>query len=373
MPKDTRVQHFDEKAGDYKPERKQLHAQIVKKFLEGKQPPPPGQQKVAIVMMGGTASGKTTTAKRMLGDKFANFVNVNADDVKEQLPEYQQGIKASARDAAASTHDESADVAEDVLNEGVKNGHNLLVDGTGKTAHKHIKRVQDLQKLGYHVHLMATDLDPEEAVNRAKIRAEQEGRYVPVGEHGHPDIVRPMYQAIPKNFETVARTADEFSMYNTREGYPEAVWSGRKGQQDTHHNPQFVQWFQQQHGAGAAQPAGQPGGQPIMAKSETGKQQPAPEAQQPAQPYMTGDEMRANLAKVAPEEWAKEPEFAPQGEAVHAPGHGAWWPTEDIDYEIGHKDRPSTRKRKAAAGAQGEQGEQAKPKFTIKDKGRGGE
>lgn len=382
MPKDTQKHWMDPAAGDYKPERKKLHDQIVAKFLEGKQAPPPGQ-KVAVVMMGGTASGKTTLAKNFLGDKFDQFANVNPDDVKEHLPEYQKGVAASAKDAAFSTHEESADVSERVLQEGIAKGLNLLVDGTGKTAHKHIKRVQDLQAKGYQVHLLMPDVDPEEAVRRSNARAEATGRYVPTGEPppGHPDIVRPMYQAIPKNFETIARHADQFVLYDTRQGSPRPVWSGKKGAQDTVHDPQFVSWFKQQHGQAQQQaPAAtamQQGGQPAMMKSETGKPAPQPQAQpaQPApmgQPFISIEEGMANTAKAKPEDWKEEWEGKP---AEHAPGEGAVWPVDDVDYDLDSKVPQSIRKQQANGGAQPGEGEQdqAKPKFTIKDKGRGEE
>lgn len=391
MPKDTQKHWMDPATGDYKPERKKLHDQIVGKFLAGKQAPPPGQ-KVAVVMMGGTASGKSTLAKNFLGDKFDQFVNVNPDDVKDHLPEYQKGVAASAKDAAFSSHEESADVSERVLKEGVANGLNVLVDGTGKNAEKHIKRVQDLQAKGYQVHLLMPDVDTEEAIRRSNARAEKRGRYVPTGEPppGHPDIVRPMYQVIPKNFETVARNADGFTLYDTRQGFPRPVWSGGKGQQDQVHDPQFVAWFKQQHGQ-APQPqqqvpaatAMQQGGQPAMAKSETGKPAPQPQAQPVPQsgsqaPSAPGflqsfmAEGMANTTKAKPEDWKEEWEGKP---AEHAPGEGAVWPVDDVDYDLDSKVPQSVRKQQANGGAQSNEGEKpaGKPRFTIKGNGRGGE
>jgi hypothetical protein len=77
----------------------------------------------------------------------------------------------------------------------------------------------------------------------------------------------------------------------------------------------------------------------------------------------------ANTAKAKPEDWKEEWEGKP---AEHAPGEGAVWPVEDVDYDLDSKVPQSVRKQQANGGAQPDEAEQpkGKPRFTIKDRGR---
>lgn len=265
MPKRTVDEHrirvekdpkTSDKIGVYKKSRKAVHDGIINDFLKGKKAPPADTQKVAVVMMGGPASGKTTLVKTVLGEKFSDFVNVNPDDVKEQLPEYNKGLNLgskegkpiSAKDTALMVHDESSDVAGEVHRRAVKQGLNLVIDGTGKDAPKHIARINKLKEQGYHVMLLMPTIPTDMAVGRSRDRAARSGRYVPDGPPppGSPDIIRPAHSAVTKNFEKVARSADEFSLWDSDQPMgkpPIRKWSGGTGVGDTIIDQRFVDEF----------------------------------------------------------------------------------------------------------------------------------
>ncbi len=238
----------------YRTERQGLHRELIDSFFVSPatgnkvKKPPAGAQKVAFVMMGGTASGKTTAVKRLLGVEKGSeiedkgFVNFNPDDVKERLPEYKESInfehegkKVTARDAAFMVHEESSDIAHEVLEKALDEGYNVVVDGTGKNADKHIKTIERLKRLGYRVQLVMPDVDVEGsdgAATRAINRAEGSGRFVPMGPPppGTPDILRDIHYQIPANFERVAAAADEFTLFDGRGFPPEIKYKGAKGQ-----------------------------------------------------------------------------------------------------------------------------------------------
>jgi predicted ABC-type ATPase len=248
MPKQTRdkyakVEKVTGKDGKthekvtYTKGRQSLHADIVNKFLAGKKPADEGQQKVAVVMMGGPASGKTSLVRGILGERFDDFVNVNPDDVKEDIPEYNDAVSQDARDAAYMAHEESSDIAGVVKQEAEEGGYNIIVDGTGKDASKHIGTIKDLQSKGYRIMLLMPDVGMQEAVNRVEDRATKTGRYVP------EDIVRMAHAKIPGNFEKIARESDEFALYNSRGRPPEVMWEGGKDKEDTVHDEGFVDKF----------------------------------------------------------------------------------------------------------------------------------
>ncbi|GAG30724.1 unnamed protein product, partial [marine sediment metagenome] len=198
------------------------------------------------------ASGKTSMVRQLLGEKFETFVSVNPDDVKEQMPEYNEalefeveGKKTSAKDASAMCHEESSDIASDIYDKAVTQGLSMIIDGTGAKGERHRDRIQALKDAGYHVQLMMPDLDPELAVQRAEDRAEETGRWVPTGPPppGTPDIVRKIYGKVPQNFEPLARLADEFALFDTTTFPPTVKWTGAQGQEDVVHDIGFLERF----------------------------------------------------------------------------------------------------------------------------------
>jgi predicted ABC-type ATPase len=240
----TEEMHWDKAGGGYTPKRKQLHDQIVAKALAGKTPSPDGER-VAIVMMGGTASGKSTML-RQSGEGGDNFVHVDADDIKESLPEYQQALAVKYRGAAGLAHEESSSLAKRVAREAIDKGHDVVLDGTGANAKKFEKQIKDLQEKGYHIKLMMPDQDPEKAMADAVTRAEKTGRWVPV------HFIESAYGSIPHNFKKMAALADEASLYDRRQpvgGASKKVWEKAADGTETAHDEAFWAGYPEaQHG-----------------------------------------------------------------------------------------------------------------------------
>jgi predicted ABC-type ATPase len=241
LPTSTADAHFERDDNGRllkpKPQRKALHDKIVSTFSDHVKPPPSTQAPVAIVMMGGPASGKSSIAS---GIPKEHFVNCNSDDVKELIPEYQEAVKKSAKNAARMAHEESNYVMQQVRNQALKDRKNILMDGTGKEADKYLAFIQTLKKNGYHVHVMMPDLDKDEAKKRATARAEVTGRWVP------EEIIDKAYDAIPQNFEPIARAGDDFSLYDANGRPPRLVWS-KVGDKETVHDHGYVERFKSRH------------------------------------------------------------------------------------------------------------------------------
>lgn len=298
LPKTTAKEHKNPD-GSYKAERRPLHDKIMNKFFEKAKRPAENQQKVAIVLMGGPASGKTSMVKQLVGDKFDDFVNVNPDDVKEEMPEYNDaldfmldGKRTSARDAAFMCHEESSELASEIYKRGVAGGFNLIVDGTGRKAKRHMKRIKELRDAGYHVQVLMPDVDVDVAVKRVGDRAEETGRFVPMGPppQNTPDVVRDTYNEVPKNFETIARMADEFVLFELNKFPPTKKWSGKQGQPDVVYDPAFIKKFSAKAGVEIRKSGG-------MEKSEY------------KTPYVTMDEMFENAKKPMKKEKPKKKKF----------------------------------------------------------------
>jgi predicted ABC-type ATPase len=241
LPEDTQKAF---KHGDsYTPERAALHEKIKASFLAHVPPVPKDQQPVAVVMMGGSASGKSTVVKHLLGDAGkTDFVNANPDDVKEQLPEYKKGIGEhggpSAKDTAASVHEESSDIAEEVRNSAIADRKNLILDGTGRNADKYAKKIEQLRAAGYHVRLVMVHVDINGARARAVQRAERSGRWVPDA------FVEEAHHVIPGNFEKIAKSADEAVLIDNNGRPPKSVLE-LQGDQRRVLDESFVKEFEQ--------------------------------------------------------------------------------------------------------------------------------
>lgn len=253
LPADTQKHYQTE--GHYHPERKVLHEHIMSKFLDHVPSVPENQTPTAVVMMGGSGAGKGTILRHVLQDHH-DFVNINPDDVKEELPEYQHAINLghggmkgvmqdrklshkekaqkvsemarqdkgtgephSARDAALSVHEESSDVAGEIHRRAVQGRKNLILDGTGKNAEKYGKKIEELKAAGYHVRLLMPHIDMGEAKKRVKERADRSGRYVP------DEFVEEAHHVIPGNFERLAAKAHEAVLFNNNKKPPDPVWT----------------------------------------------------------------------------------------------------------------------------------------------------
>lgn len=241
LPEDTQKAFKHE--GKYTPERAALHEKIMASFLEHVPGVPRGRQPVAVVMMGGPASGKSTVVKHLLGEDYgADFVNVNPDDVKDHLPEYLRGIGAhggpSARDAAASVHEESSEIAEEIRKLAVSARKNLVLDGTGKNAEKYAAKLEQFRAAGYHVRLVMVHTDMDAARERAAQRSEHKGRWVPDA------FVEEAHHVIPGNFEKIAKAADEAVLVDNN-GQPPKVALELEGSARRVRDEKFVKQFEE--------------------------------------------------------------------------------------------------------------------------------
>lgn len=198
------------------PERvAEVHNKVYKKAFENAKPTPEGAKRRAILTMGAPASGKSSVVGDMVN---ADWVKVDPDWVKEQLPEYKTALAASAKDAAKMAHEESSYVAKQIRDRALAEGYPVMIDGTGRNPDTYSNLIDKLHKNGYEVTLVMADLDEETGHARMEKRAEATGRYVP------PRFVTDAYRNIPGNFEKFAHKADSFKLVDTRGVVPKVVW-----------------------------------------------------------------------------------------------------------------------------------------------------
>ncbi len=249
LPKGMREQtwmgHYDKEPWEggvcTDPERIRLHEDIERKALDVK-PAGPNEQKLAIMTMGAPASGKGAV---LSGFDRSKFVGIDPDDIKAQLPEYKRATQDRANTytkAAPMAHEESTDIAKEILAKAIKAGNHVIVDGTGMDADKYIAKIKTLQAAGYHVHVAMAHLDEEEGIKRLIKRADITGRLVPV------DLARGAYKSIPPNFERISRMADSAALYDNSGADPRKVFETSKKGGDVVHDPAFMTTFRKRYG-----------------------------------------------------------------------------------------------------------------------------
>jgi predicted ABC-type ATPase len=148
-------------------------------MLDRHRPSPAGRRR-AVFTAGGAASGKSTVLQYRRDIIPANAVVIDADAVKQQLPDYTTLTKEGDRYAAAAVHEESSFIAQRLREQAVRRGIDLVVDtvGGGRPG-VFAGKLRELHDAGYHVTVLFVDAPVAAAIQRAADRARSTGRAVP--------------------------------------------------------------------------------------------------------------------------------------------------------------------------------------------------
>ena len=114
-----------------------------------------------------------------------NYVVVNPDDIKINLPDYKKIEQAGDWRAAKQTHEESSDIARALQNQAVKERRHIIVDRTIGNVEKALEDIRYFKEQGYEVHLYGVTIDPSEAIIRGVERYYGSGRLTYM-----PDLVK---------------------------------------------------------------------------------------------------------------------------------------------------------------------------------------
>jgi predicted ABC-type ATPase len=209
--------------GEYTPERKKLHAQIVADIVASAGDTPPGEKPTVIIMGGGSAAGKSTLRDHLILPGMAQLgykpAIVDCDDVKEKIPEFKDFKRQDRSTAALRVHEESSDIASAATDQLVKAGKSFIMDGTMKNAGKYKRRIEQFRKAGYEVQIIIADAPLHEAFRRANARADETGREVPL------DIIRESHAAVPRSLEELKGLVDDFAVFDTTGDSPGLIHS----------------------------------------------------------------------------------------------------------------------------------------------------
>lgn len=231
-PKDSLEAHT-RPDGTLDPERAALYQRIVNDILKGHQPQ---EHPVATFFGGGPAAGKSTALKATAPDSAL----IDSDDIKARLPEYQQMVAAGDPKAASYVHEESSALSKQVMREAQNRRLNYVLDGTGDSSiEKMAGKVNDAKKHGYMTEGKYVTVGTDEAVRRAKARAEATGRHVP------ETFIRETHAAVSHTFGKAAKMGlfDRSELWDTSHHTPRLIAGKEPGQQFAVHDQAGWQAF----------------------------------------------------------------------------------------------------------------------------------
>lgn len=192
--------------GTFTPERQALHDDIVARHLEGIRSVPKNQKPVYEMLGGGAGAGKSTVIKSGVADvkSRTQAVHINADDIKEMIPEVQDKIGKKEKDWAAFGHEESSYLAKRVMAASIESRKHVVLDGTGDgSVDSVLSKIASARRAGYTVKGTYVTVPTDVAVARAEARAVKSGRQVP------STVIRNTHAGVSKIFPQVASQFDE--------------------------------------------------------------------------------------------------------------------------------------------------------------------
>lgn len=241
---DTQTLH-KQSDGNYTPQRKLLHQNIVSGFMHGVKT---GQDKPEVHFMGGgPASGKSSVIRSgqvMLPD---SHVSIDPDAIKHQMPDFKIGTALKHGPVASHAHEESSDVANMLRDTAAAEKAHVVVDGTGDSGYaKMAAKVEAMKAKGYKAVANYVTVGTDEAVRRAQARAadpksDSYGRMVP------EDVIRGTHKAVSQIVPQAIQNGlfDEMTVYDTEVpmGQPPIKIASAMGNQLTVHHPERWQKF----------------------------------------------------------------------------------------------------------------------------------
>lgn len=128
------------------------------------------RERKARLLLGPPAAGKSTSAEQIA--RTQGYAIVDGDDAKKVIPEFKDGLGASA------VHEESSLMSSDVLATMLQRGDNVILPLVGGSPGSIRKRIETLKKAGYDVTVDLVDVNEDEAARRMAGRALGTGRHI---------------------------------------------------------------------------------------------------------------------------------------------------------------------------------------------------
>ena len=186
--------------GKYQPKRfNEVHKPIIESKLAEADTPPPGQKPICFLYGGGSASGKSTVVsavvKPFMDSTVLKFANMDCDELKPLLPEYELFQQENPKNVAGRLHRESSDLCNECIDQLIKAGKCFTFDSVMGDADQTKHLIDRLAAKGYDIHVVCTDVPVEVALDRASKRARVIGEDIVIDAHhrfasAFPEVIK---------------------------------------------------------------------------------------------------------------------------------------------------------------------------------------
>lgn len=219
--------------GRWSREREKQQQAVIDHFLNA---PGVKSEKKLLVLGGLPGAGKTTTIRSAAGQvavgvNLADYVSVNADDVKDQMiamgmvPDYP-GL--SPEEAATLFHAESFEVAHALMRQAGRAGKNFAYDTSLKSTGQ--LGFATAAGRGYRVTGVFVDVPVPIAKSRAKARYLAGGRFMPLHLIDGMKARSARRSSLPaENFDAIKRQLDDWYVFDNAGTAPVLAAQGGKG------------------------------------------------------------------------------------------------------------------------------------------------
>ncbi|KAF0818195.1 hypothetical protein KIS4809_2997 [Bacillus sp. ZZV12-4809] len=211
--KDTKTL-FSKADGAYLSGRRALHqkilAELQKNTFQGNEINPQ-----AFFFGGGSGTGKSVLRETIVKENqhlMSRAVQVDPDEIKLYIPEYQIYKETYPQKAALLVHKESCDIRDELVNQLIQKRRSFVYESTMAKPKKYKSLFTKLKKAGYGIHLYIADASLSIARKRAAERARKDGRAVP------DKVIANTHKLVPKTFIQVRDLADNYYIFNTEKG-----------------------------------------------------------------------------------------------------------------------------------------------------------
>jgi Zeta toxin len=165
--------YFDKHQGTWLTKRiEDVHQPIIEKLFAGKVP---SQTKpLCDLLGGGLGVGKSRLARQMHSER-PNSILIDADALKEFIPEYTQFQREDLDSAWLRVHDESRHIAQEALAHAISGRFDMILDTCNSNPESY-SLVTELKSRGYYFAMEFVDTPIEIARIRIKKAASVPGR-----------------------------------------------------------------------------------------------------------------------------------------------------------------------------------------------------
>lgn len=187
-----------------------VYKPIIEAFIAAVQQPSRRGKKKFVSVGGPAGSGKTTDRKNGAhGIPLPQFsLHIDADEIKTLLPEARALHAAGNPQWASAVHEESRIIADLALQEGIRNGFDVVYDSTGQY-NSGFDTLKAARQAGYDIVMHYNTASPDSLDRNIQLRSATDPRSLPG--HFNAAVMDRNYRIMP----TVAKAADEFYLWDS--------------------------------------------------------------------------------------------------------------------------------------------------------------